>query len=150
MELLHMRRHADDNEYLHKDFHASIDNAIAYIGDTFGEEALLDYLRQYVYSRYNPMTLSELSEYFKSIYAAEHYEDKLCLCPADKMLTVKIDSCPGIAYFHLINTEPSKWYSYTTTAMYKYLAELCNMDFSLAYYDEKTGKAEFSFTEKEV
>ena len=148
MAVLNMRRHSDDNEYLHRDFHASIDNAIAYIGDNFGEDAVREYLAQYVGNRFRPMDLPGLKEYFESIYRAEHAENELSAELTGSYLKICIASCPGIGYFNSIGSEPSKWYKTTTTVLYDELAKLCGLDFELGFYDEKTGRAEFEFRKK--
>lgn len=147
-ENLVMEKRAYDNKYLHRDFHASIDNAIAYIGDVFGEDALSEYLRQYVNTRYQKMSLNELCDYFSDIYEKEEASDKIEINLTEDKLTVKITACPGLAYLNE-HGGASKWYRFTTEVMYKYLADLCNFDFNLIEYDDKTGKTEFSFTKKE-
>ena len=150
MSVLTMRRHSDDNEYLHRDFHASIDNAIAYIGDNFGEQAVRDYLSRYVKSRYKKMSLEELRDYFTEIYKAEHFGDKLTTELSGDRLKIAVAACPGIDYFKSTGSKPSKWYGMTTTVLYDELAEHCGFDFRLDHYDDETGKAEFVFIKKAV
>lgn len=139
-----MERRAYDNKYLHKDFHASIDNAVAYIGDVFGEDAVKEYLSQYVKTKYSPMTLEQLQKYFIDIYKAEEAEACLDTEINQTHLTVKISSCPGMEYLNS-HGGASKWYKTTTTILYDELAKLCGYEFEFRFYDETTGKTEFTF-----
>lgn len=146
MENLVMERRAYDNKYLHRDFHATMDIGIAYLGDRFGEETLDRFLVQYVQTRYQPMSLKELEKYFVDIYKAEEAEDALQTCRADGKLTVKVAYCPALQYLNA-HGGASKWNHKTTTVMYPALAELCGLKFHLTAFDEATGKAEFEFME---
>lgn len=148
MENLVMERRAYDNKYLHRDFHATMDNALAYLGDHFGEEALDRYFERYVESRYPVMTLKELEQYFTDIYAAEEASDALTTQLSANRLVIKISYCPGLRYLNA-NGGASKWYYKSTTALYPALAKKCALQFRLISYDKLTGEAEFVFEEGE-
>lgn len=148
MEKLVMERRAYDNKYLHRDFHATLDIGMAYVGDRFGEEKLDQYLAQYVKTRYQPMSLQELEAYFISLYRAEEAEDALHTDLHSSKLSVRIDWCPGLKYLNA-HGGASKWYYKTTTVLYAELAGKCGLDFKLISYDADTGKAEFEFMDKE-
>ncbi len=146
MENLVMERRAYDNKYLHRDFHATMDIGIAYLGDHYGEKVLDQYLTRYVQKRYKKMTLQELEKYFIDIYTAEEAEDGLQTCLAEGKLTVKVAYCPALQYLNA-HGGASKWNHKTTTVMYPALAELCGLKFQLIAFDEATGAAEFEFVE---
>lgn len=146
MENLVMERRAYDNKYLHRDFHATMDIGIAYLGDHYGEEVLDRYLIRYVQNRYKPMSLQELEKYFRDIYKAEEAEDALQTCRTAGKLTVKVAYCPALQYLNA-HGGASKWNHKTTTVMYPALAELCGLKFCLISFEEATGKAEFEFVE---
>ena len=148
MEKLVMERRAYDNKYLHRDFHATLDIGIAYLGDRFGEEQVDRYLAQYVQSRYQAMTLQELKDYFVALYTAEEAEDALQTELQGNVLNVKIAHCPGLDYLNA-HGGASKWYHKTTSVLYGELAKKCGLQFNLISYDKATGKAEFEFTGKE-
>lgn len=148
MEKLIMERRAYDNKYLHRDFHASTDNAIAYIAENFGEKALDNYLLQYVNSRYDVMTLAQLEQYFIDLFEKEEASDALTTILTDNKLNVKIGYCPALSYLNA-NGGASEWYHKTTTTMYPYLADKCGLGFELVSYDKNTGKAEFNFLKLE-
>ena len=148
MEKLVMERRAYDNKYVHRDFHATMDNALAYIGEHFGETALDRYFTQYVENRYSVMTLGELKQYFEDIYAAEEAEDALHTELVGHKLTVKISYCPGLRYLNA-HGGASKWYYKSTTALYPALAKKCGLSFRLISYDETTGEPELVFEEGE-
>lgn len=146
MESLIMERRAYDNKYLHRDFHATMDIGIAYVGDHFGEEALNRFLTRYVQTRYKPMSLQELETYFLDIYKAEEAEDALQTCLVDGKLTVKVAYCPALQYLNA-HGGASEWNHKTTTVMYPALAELCGLKFHLIAFNKGSGAAEFAFME---
>lgn len=146
MEKMVMERRAYDNKYLHRDFHATMDIGIAYLADTYGEAVLDQYLTRYVQTRYQPMTLAQLNQYFLDIYKAEEAQDALQTCLTDHKLAVKVSYCPALKYLNA-HGGASKWNHKTTTVMYPALAELCGLKFHLIVFDEATGAAEFEFTE---
>lgn len=146
MEKMVMERRAYDNKYLHRDFHATMDNALAYVGEHFGEEALDKFFEQYVQRRYPVMTLAELEQYFVDVYAAEEAEDALQTRLSGNQLSVEISYCPGLRYLNA-HGGASKWYYKTSTALYPALARKCGLSFRLVSYDDHTGKAEFVFEE---
>ena len=49
-----VRRTAQDNRYLHKDFHGALSVGLEYVEHHFGEEAVRDYLRQFARAFYAP------------------------------------------------------------------------------------------------
>ena len=148
MEKLVMERRAYDNKYLHRDFHATLDIGMAYLGDRFGEEQVDRYIAQYVETRYQPMTLQELQSYFISIYKAEEAEDALETKLQGNRLAVKIAWCPGLRYLNA-HGGASKWFYKTTTVLYSELAKRCGLEFKLIAYDTASGKAEFEFCGRE-
>ena len=42
-----MRRTASDNEYLHKDFHASMNIGLEFLRKNYGKEGVIDYLKTF-------------------------------------------------------------------------------------------------------
>ena len=146
MENLVMERRAYDNKYLHRDFHATMDIGIAYLGNVYGEEAVDRYLVSYAQTRYKPMTLAELEQYFKDIYKAEEAEDALQTALSEGKLTVKISHCPALDYLNA-HGGASKWNHKTSTVLYPALAQLCGLTFHLTAFNEENGAAEFEFME---
>ena len=57
-----MRRHASDNEYLHKDFHGALSCGIEYLHEIYGEDAVRRYLHDFALSYYTPLR-RELNEW---------------------------------------------------------------------------------------
>ena len=150
MEKLHIERKASDNKYLHRDFHVSADNGITYVGENYGDDAVKDYLTQYAKSFYAPLAeevkekgLVALKENFENVYKKEEWSEFLHLTLSEKELKVKIDRCPAVCYMKSIGHTPSKWYKETTYTVYTVLAEMCGLDFTVGYYSEEDGSAEF-------
>lgn len=76
-----MVRKASDNEYLHKDFHLSMNILMDYIYHRFGKEQLVRYLQQYAEAYYKPLreelkkgNMDALLAYMKDKYEKEKWE----------------------------------------------------------------------------
>ena len=82
MEKLFIEKKASDNKYLHRDFFVTGDIGIAYVGETYGDEAVQEYLQQYAKSYYKLLAedvkkngLVSLKEYFENVYEKEEWSE---------------------------------------------------------------------------
>ena len=145
---------AEDNKYLHRDFHLSGDRAIAYCGETYGYEAAVEFLTDYTRYYYAPIIdsirnggLTSLKEWIERVYEIEESSELLHTELSGNTLTVTIDKSPVIEYMKGLNQKPSKYYIEETRTMYKVVAEESGLSFELLYYNEDGG-AKFVFTAK--
>ena len=152
MEKLFIEKKASDNKYLHRDFFVTGDIGIAYVGETYGDEAVKEYLEQYAKSYHKLLAeevkkngLVALKAYFDNVYEKEEWSEYFQADLSEKMLTVKVKKCPAVTYMTSIGHTPSKWYKETVYTVYATLAKMCNLAFEVVYYDEETGKTEFMF-----
>lgn len=155
MGKLIMERKAADNKYLHRDFHVTADQGIRYIGEQYGDAAVVEYLSNFAAKFYSLLIndvrehgLSPLKEYFEMIYLAEEASDVLTTNLSDDKLTVQISQCPAVRFMKSIGHTPCPWYGETTKTVYKVIAEKSGLDFNLSYYEVDTGKTEFTFTRR--
>ena len=152
MEKLHIERKAADNKYLHKDFHVTADIGITYVGENYGDDAVKDYLTQYAKSFYKLLAeevkekgLIALKENFENVYKKEEWTEYLHTDLSENELKIKIDKCPAVTFMKSTGHIPSKWYKETTYIVYKVLAEMCGLKFTVNYYNEEDGCTEFQF-----
>ena len=152
-ERLYIERKAEENKYLHRDFHVSGDIGIAYVGKFYGDDGVKEYLVKYAKSFFSKLAeevrdkgLEPLEEYFKKIFLAEEREDWLLTTLNDNCLTIKIIKCPALDFMKQIGHTPSKWYGETTKTVYPTLAQMCGLKFELSFYNEEDGSAEFKFS----
>lgn len=145
---------AEDNKYLHRDFHLSGDNALCYCAETFGREAVVSLLADFTKYYYAPVIerakaegLGVIRAWLEETYEKEEAEDLLHTELADGRLTVTVDHSPAIAYMYSLNQKPSPYYIEETRTVYATLAEACGYDFELVYYHEDGG-AKFVFSER--
>ena len=155
MEKLHIERKAADNKYLHKDFHVTADIGITYVGENYGDNAVKEYLTQYAKSFYKLLAeevkkngLKPLEENFINVYKKEEWTEYLHTELTENELKVKIDKCPAVTFMRSIGHTPSKWYKETTYTVYRALADICELDFNVNYYNEEDGSTEFEFTRR--
>lgn len=145
---------AEDNKYLHRDFHLLGDLALKYCGETFGDEAVIEFLTDYTLNYYSPQiedikkrSLTAIKEWIEKIYDVEEATELLHTELTDTSLKVKIDKSPVIEFMRSLNQEPSKYYIEETRTLYRVIAESCNLNFVLDYYNED-GATELSFCTK--
>ena len=55
MAIEQMVRSASDNKYIHKDFHNALNLGITYLRESYGDEAVREYLRQFADAFYSPL-----------------------------------------------------------------------------------------------
>ena len=152
MARLHIERKASDNKYLHRDFFESGDIGIIYVGENFGDAGVKEYLTQYAQSFYKLLVqkvlsngLVELKKYFEEVYEKEEWSKYLHTNFDDDQLTICVDKCPAVTYMKSIGHTPSKWYRETVYTVYRVLADMCQLDFIVEYYDEEDGKMKIIF-----
>jgi len=145
---------AEDNKYLHRDFHLLGDLALKYCGETFGDKAVIEFLTDYTLNYYSPQIkdikergLIAIKEWIEKIYEVEEASELLHTELTDTSLTVNIDKSPVIEFMRSLNQKPSKYYVEETRTMYRVIAEACNLHFFLVYYNED-GTASFKFCVK--
>lgn len=150
-----MERKAADNKYLHRDFHVTADQGIRYIGEQYGSDAVVEYLSNFAAKFYSLLIgeiqergLLPLKEYFEKIYLAEEASEVLSVHLTDDKLAVQITQCPAVRFMKSIGHTPCQWYGETTKTVYKVIAEKSGLDFNLSYYEDETGKTEFTFTRR--
>ena len=151
-EHLKIERKAQDNKYLHRDFHITADIGIAYVGELFGDEGVKEYLTQYAKSAHKLLAeevkkdgLNALRGYFENIYLAEERPEYISAEADENSLRIRISRCPAIEFMKENGHQPTKWYGQTVTTVYPVLAEMCGLKFELKRYDDQTGAAEFLF-----
>lgn len=145
---------AEDNKYLHRDFHLLGDLALKYCGEQFGDESVAEFLTDYTLNYYSPQIedikkrgLTAIKEWIEKIYEVEEATELLHTELTDTSLTVKIDKSPVIEYMRSLNQQPSKYYIEETRTLYNVIAEACNFNFFLIDYNED-GTATFKFCTK--
>ena len=141
----------EDNKYLHRDFHILSDNALKYCADKFGEQAVKDFLTQFVKCYYKPVIdkvkqggLSCLKQWIEGVYEKEEASEYLQTQLSQDSLTVKVKKSPVIEYMRSLNQQPSEYYVEQTAILYSVIAEECGCKFQLKYYNED-GQTEFVF-----
>lgn len=144
---------AEDNKYLHKDFHLSGDLALAYCAENYGYDALIGFLDTYVKNYYSPVIgdvkkrgLIAVKEWIERVYEIEEASEVLHTRLSDDILTVNIDKSPAIEFMYSLGQKPSRYYCEETKTLYKSLAEAAGIGFELIEYDDATGRAAFKFT----
>lgn len=152
MEKLFIDKKASDNKYLHRHFHISADCGIIYVGEKYGDDAVIELLVQHAKSFYKLLAedvkkngFEPLKKYFVELFEKEEYSEHLHTELSDETLKITIDKCPAVVYMKSEGHTPSKWYKETTYTTYKILADMCNLDFEVKYYNEEDGSTEFVF-----
>lgn len=146
MEKQVMERKASDNKYLHKDFHLHLNLGVEYLRQHYGDEAVLEYLREFAVAYYAPLKaelkekgLNTVLEHNKKIYSAEEVLDDVEFTLSENELIIRVKKCPGAT--HIINsgTQLSPLYYELTKTVNAVLCEGTDYAFELLSYDNSTG-----------
>ncbi|MBQ7574780.1 MAG: hypothetical protein IJT23_11080 [Clostridia bacterium] len=145
---------SDNNKYLHRDFHLLGDLALTYCGEKFGDDGVGQFLCEYTKTYYRPIIekirkngLSEIKTWIENTYAVEEASDLLHTRLTENTLGIKVDKSPVIEYMHSLGQQAGKYYIEETRTLYGVIADECDMEFYLDYYNEN-GAAKFEFRKK--
>ncbi|MBQ1317375.1 MAG: hypothetical protein IIY46_07825 [Lachnospiraceae bacterium] len=152
MEPLIMDIRAEDNKYLHKDFHITGDNGLLYVGEKFGDNGVREYLYQFTKAFYVPLFeaykkegLKALLDHQKNLYEQEEMPEVFHAELTDDELTITIDKCPAVTFMKSRGYTPSKWYIELTRTVGMAIADELNLGFSLEYYNEEDGACKYRY-----
>lgn len=148
-----MTRKASDNEYLHKDFHISLNILLTYIYYNFGKDALINYLIQYAEAYFKPLNermktggIEILKDYFTDIYNKEKWRVRIRF--GEDYVEIEQDACPGITHIRAKGQNPCPYYEETYHTVYRTLCMNTPFEYELEYFDEETGACKQRFTRK--
>jgi len=148
-----MRRQASDNEYLHQDFHGALSTGLDYLEETYGEEAVREYLRQFADSYYSPLKqdlarrgLAALAEHFSRVYEIEHADVQIVL--GDDELVIRVPACPAVTHMRERGYKVARLFVETTRTVNEALCEGSDFMAELLEYDEETGRSVQRFSRR--
>lgn len=138
-----MERKMGDNTYLHKDFHVSMDIALAYIDRRYKKEGVTEYLNRFTDSYHRDLInkisqegLSPFKTYLENIFKAEECSDALSIIESEGTLHVKISK--GF-YVYTI----SGYSQLVLEKVYGTIIQKAGYRFELLFFDDMTGACEF-------
>jgi hypothetical protein len=141
-----MRRKAADNEYLHKDFHGAMSCGIQYLQDTFGPEAVIEYLQQFTDAYHAPLKqrlmhegLSALAEYTRDIYETEGGDIEIDL--GEDEMVLRVAACPAVMHMKEHGYRIADMWVETTRTVNERLCDGTPYASELLEYDEQTGRS---------
>lgn len=156
MAKLIMERDPKDNKYLHRDFHISLDNGLTYVGNNYGDAAVVELVTKFTNTYYKPLFesfekkgLIAIKEWIINTYEKEEALDAVNIDLTENVLKVKVNYCPAVKYIKENGHLPSKWYIELTRTVNKVIAEKCELEFNMDYYEEETGRTEYRFSSKQ-
>jgi hypothetical protein len=146
MGVLKMERRAEDNVYLHKDFHKALNQALIYLEKNFGEQAVRDYLRTFARDFYSPLRLAiqeqgldPLQKHFESIYAIEGGDVSIEPSDDGQQLDIKVRRCPALAHIQASGDVVSPLFHLTHEVVNEAICDGTPYQARLIDYDASTG-----------
>jgi len=148
-----IRRRASDNVYLHKDFHGALNQALIYIEERFGAEAVREYLREFARTFYGPLTadlrergLEALRAHFARIYGLEGAPFSVSVSPDELVLSVP--ACPAVARIRDMGLRVSPSFIETTRTLHAAVCEGTGYCYELLEYEPQTGRSVERFSRR--
>lgn len=143
-----MKRKASDNEYFHPAFHSSMNLGLQYLGQTYGEAAVTEYLVRYAKVVLRPVIraiekegISALKDYLLDIYCREKAQDAITLTVDGKTLTLLEHYDPCVKYLKDTGKNISAYLSFVTPVVLQTLAKEGGLSF------EKVGEGHYVFAQ---
>jgi hypothetical protein len=140
-----MRRKASDNVYLHKDFHGALNQALIYLEENFGGDAVREYLYQFARTFYAPLTgeikergLDALKGHLERIYAVEGADFRIEFSPEE--LILRVAACPAVGYIRKMGLAVARHFDETTKTVNAAICEGTGYEFELLEYDPGSGR----------
>lgn len=145
-----MTRSASDNEYMHQDFHGALSTGIQYLEDTYGPDAVIQWLQQVTDALYHPLKrdiksrgLIAIREYLEEVYADEGGEVEFQ--QTDRELVVHVRQCPALSHIKEHGYPVPNMWPETTRTVYSRLVENIPVGFELIHYNAQTGECRMRF-----
>ncbi len=149
-----IHRTADDNQYLHPDFHGALSVGIEYLHDNFGEDAVRRYLWQFAQTFYAPLTdalndrgLVALEEHFRNIYQLEGGAAEFRM--SGNELEIRVDACPAVTHMRKQGYPVARLFRETTDTVNQAICHQTPFAAELVQYDEQTGRSVQRFYRRE-
>lgn len=145
-----MHHIAGEQEYLHRDFHGALSAALAYLAANFGEEAVVEYLRDFTRNYYRTARqavaergLAALAEHFRAVYDAEQAAVEISLT-RDQLL-VRTPFCPAVQHMRKAGYPICDAFVETLRTVSQTLVEGTPYQSELVEYDPQTGRSILRF-----
>lgn len=107
-EKLVLDQKASDNNYLHRDFHGALAYALKYLEETYGPEAVTEYLQQVGETYFAPLSarlraegLPALENHFREVFEKEN--GVFSMSYQDELLVLEVHECPAIVHLKQTN-----------------------------------------------
>jgi hypothetical protein len=150
-----MTRSSSDNEYMHRDFYGALSTGIQYLQDTYGPDAVIQWLQQVTDALYNPLRrdvksrgLVAIREYMEEIYAEEG--GQVDFEQADGELKAHICQCPALTHIKENGYPVADMWVETTRTVYTRLLTNTKFGCELMDYDDQTGETTLRFFRRSV
>jgi hypothetical protein len=148
-----MTRKASDNVYLHKDFHGALNQALIYLEENFGVEAVRNFLHQFARALYSPLTkeleergLEALKAHLDRIYSLEGAEFRIECTPDE--LKLNVAACPAVGHIRRMGLPISRHFDETENSVNAAICEGTPYEFELLEYDPESGRSVQRFSRR--
>ncbi|MBN2449954.1 MAG: hypothetical protein JXR77_06175 [Lentisphaeria bacterium] len=145
-----MDRRANENLYLHRDFHRALNAAVRYVHEHHGEDAVRSWLRDFARAWYAPLRealmrgdLDCLRQHIERTYGIEGVAVKVRQGP--DALTVEVPGCPAEAYIRACGEDVAGLFFETTRTVNEAICEGTPYRSEFRGYDPATGAATQTF-----
>ena len=136
------QRSSSGKSGVHKDFHGILSYCIQHIYEKYGEQEMVECLRQVARNVYGPLTkalrkdgLSALERHWRNIFTIEEADFELYY--EDDMLVLNIRKCPAIGHMKSRGYKIFKEYCEHTRIANEEICRLAGYACSVAYNQER-------------
>jgi hypothetical protein len=142
-------RLSSNAEYLHKDFHGALCQAVKYLDDHYGKEHTRIYLKQFAGNYYSPVSvrlkengLQELEKHWQRVFSLENGDFEQFY--DNGKLVLKVNTCPAIAHLKKIGQFVTERFCQTTKVVNETICNNAGYNCS-CHYEQGEGRCVQTF-----
>lgn len=139
-----MYRKADDNAYLHRDFHGALSVGIDYLDQTLGAEAVKRYLFDFARTYYAPVTselkrrgLAALRDHYHQVFKLEDGRVEFTEGPGELLVNVSVS--PAVKHMRQQGYPVARLFHETIRSVGEGICEGTGYVSEVVSYDNATG-----------
>jgi hypothetical protein len=146
---------ASDNTYYHPDFHIALNHGIEYLNNTMGEDAVREYLRQFVNAYHAGLKkdflengLRAIKEHYEKIYEIEKAVYNMHI--SENELIIHLTESPAVMHIRAGNHSVSSVYRETVATVNKEICRNTDYDCDVVDYNNENGAYKLRFFKRDI
>ena len=148
-------QNTSDNTYFHPDFHIALNYGIDYLHNSFGEEAVREYLMQFASAYFAPLKkalldkgLLAIKEHYEKIYRTENAIFDMHI--SQNELLIHLSESPAVMHIKANGHQVSSVYHETVITVNKEICKNTPYECEVVDYKNENGAYQLRFYKRQI